>query len=95
MKCKYCNGTGTIQKIIYEDWQKDEIVRSAVKCTRCNGNGEVQMTNEEWFCGLSTEEKAKAIVCLAHNASALAIEYHCADSDVEAICIWLKGVHKE
>lgn len=50
------------------------------------------MTNENWFISLPTEEKAKAIVCLAHNASALAIEYHC--SDVEAISVWLKEVHK-
>ena len=61
MKCPNCDGKGTVLKIIYEDWQKDEIVRSAVKCPRCNGSGEVsevEMTNEEWFCSLSTEDKA-------------------------------------
>lgn len=58
MKCPKCDGKGTVLKIIYEDWQKDEIVRSAVKCPRCNGSGELPMTNEEWFCALSTEEKA-------------------------------------
>ena len=80
----------------------DELKKSAMeKITTMSANeykkafkdiGSLQ-TNEEWFCELQTEEKAKAIVCLAHNASALAIEYHC--TDVEAICIWLKEVHKE
>ena len=63
-------------------------------CTKFTPKPSTKQTNEEWFTSLSTEEKAKAIVCLAHNASALAIEYHCADSDVEAISIWLKEVHK-
>ena len=51
------------------------------------------MTNEEYIRSCSTEEMAKAIVCLAHNASALAIKYHCADSDVDAIETWLKQPH--
>ena len=72
-----------IEKRIDKMIKRSEVILNAGK-----------QTNEEWFTNLSTEEKAKAIVCLAHNASALAIEYHCADSDVDAIKMWLKEVHK-
>ena len=31
-------------------------------CEFCGGTGVVEpLTNEEWFCGLSTEEKAKCL----------------------------------
>ena len=48
MKCGYCNGTG-------------EHVNDANRMTTrefCGGTGEIEATNEEWFCSLSTEEKA-------------------------------------
>lgn len=38
------------------------------------------MTNEEWFCGLSTEEKAKRIINIAVNS----------DCDYRTIVEWLK-----
>ena len=60
-----------------------------MKCPRCNGSGEVQ-TNEEWFDGLSTEEKAKAIVDVFLDDSEWN-EYIDKESAVE---IWLKEVHK-
>lgn len=40
------------------------------------------MTNEEWFCGLSTEEKAKVIVNI-HNLA-----------NIDQIEWWLKEIHK-
>ena len=40
-----------------------------------------QMTNEEWFCNLSTEEKAKVIVNI-HNLA-----------NVDQIEWWLKEIH--
>lgn len=46
MKCPKCGGTG---------W---DIVHG-FDCVSCDGKGEIEVTNEEWFCGLSTEEKAK------------------------------------
>lgn len=44
MKCLKCNGTG--------------IDDDRLTCYECGGTGEVEQTNEEWFCQLSTEEKA-------------------------------------
>ena len=43
------------------------------------------MTNEEWFCGLSTEEKAKRIINIAVNS----------DCDYRTIVEWLKQPHRE
>lgn len=45
MKCYKCNGTG------YYDIDTE--------CPVCDGTGEMTLTNEEWFCQLSTEEKAR------------------------------------
>ncbi|MBR2248295.1 MAG: hypothetical protein IJ880_14945 [Bacilli bacterium] len=54
---KYCNkcfGTG-----VKRCWDDDR----EIKCTRCGGTGkEPLQSNEEWFNGLSVEEKAKVIV---------------------------------
>ena len=50
------------------------------KCTRPY---EIKLTNEEWFCRLPTEEKAKVIVNI-HNLAKL-----------EQIEWWLKQPHKE
>lgn len=54
MKCKHCNGTGTTNWCVNGTF---------VDCPYCGGTGEIEVeqTNEEWFCGLSTEEKAKTI----------------------------------
>ena len=41
------------------------------------------MTNEEWFCQLSTEEKAKRIINIAVNS----------DCDYRTIVEWLKQPH--
>ena len=52
--CPKCNGRGTVGY-----YHIDHFVD--IECDRCHGSGEVsevEMTNEEWFCGLSTEEKA-------------------------------------
>ncbi|SDC49999.1 hypothetical protein SAMN04487864_108155 [Succiniclasticum ruminis] len=65
MKCKICGGTGTSNTCVNGTFKP---------CTFCDGTGEYEpfdadieldkldsepQTNEEWFCGLSTEEKAK------------------------------------
>lgn len=49
-------------------------------------------TNEEWFGTLSTEEKAKIIVCLAVN-SMHKRQKGLIDSDVGEIVRWLKEKH--
>lgn len=60
MKCKFCDGSGK------DYWELNGV---PYPCPVCNGTGEikdephkkVEQTNEEWFDGLSTEEKAKII----------------------------------
>ena len=83
MKCKHCNGTGKVRGYFYEKtgvnkWEK---VWGDSPCDECNGTGEIKVTNEEWFCTLPTEEKAKVIVNI-HNLAKL-----------EQIEWWLKQPH--
>jgi len=52
------------------------------------------MTNEQWFCGLSTEEKAKTIICLAVN-SMHKKRKGLIENDVNEIMRWLKEKHHE
>ena len=44
-----------------------------------------EQTNEEWFCTLPTEEKAKRIINIAVNS----------DCDYRTIIEWLKQPHRE
>ena len=70
MKCKTCNGTGSINNI---------------QCPSCEGFGQIsEQTNEEWFNGLATEEKAKRIINIAVNS----------DCDYRTIVEWLKQPHR-
>ena len=48
--CPWCDGKG--KKYL-------QVFNETMECAYCNGTGKLPMTNEEWFCGLSTEEKAK------------------------------------
>lgn len=67
MKCKICGGTGTSNTCVNGTFKP---------CSFCDGTGEyepfdldveldklypTEQTNEEWFCNLPTEEKAKWI----------------------------------
>ena len=65
MKCPICHGKGRIQDHKYnEEHDIEYLVYCEKKCEYCNGTGEVNeplQTNEEWFCKLSTEEKADAL----------------------------------
>ena len=49
MKCPKCGGKG-----LY-----NHIADYYVRCNKCNGTGKIEQTEEEWFCSLPTEEKAK------------------------------------
>lgn len=94
MKCKYCNGTGYVKTISV----------GGVPCSACNGTGEYkpfdtdveldklyppEQTNEEWFCQLPTEEKAKVIVDLGRK------QRFPKDVEVEFCEQWLKEEHKD
>lgn len=80
MKCSRCSGTGK-SKYGYNQ-----------PCNHCDGTGIIEpFTNEEWFCDLSTEEKAKAIVCLAVNA----FHKQKKETDVDKIKQWLQEEHRD
>ena len=92
MKCKYCNGTG------YNDTQRGAVITEFPPCPWCGGSGYVkdkEQTNEEWFNGLSTIEKAKALHKL-HWEMQNHFNYSPDDEDyVEEYCLyWLKAIHK-
>ena len=53
MKCPECSGHKNFVSLAGTPF---EVVRP---CKRCNGTGEIDITNEEWFISLSTEEKAE------------------------------------
>ena len=57
MKCSNCNGAGKR----FVPTNKNAITGNGytADCLFCNGTGEIEVTNEEWFCQLPTEEKAK------------------------------------
>lgn len=74
MKCKHCDGVG-----FYENGA------SQFKCVYCDGSGEVPMTNEEWFCSLDTEDKAREI-------SDMTAQGYWSEELVEK---WLKEKHEE
>ena len=68
MKCPACNGTGLVYNAL-GDFEED--------CGYCHGKGNVAEphTNEDWFCGLSTEEKAKWIFRLTYKCYWCGREY--------------------
>ena len=59
MKCTNCDGRGAVQIA--------PNVKGLKRCPVCGGSGEVnqiEQTNEEWFCNLTTEEKVNALLTL-------------------------------
>ncbi len=80
MICPKCDGTGKAEIGV------GAFTIHGADCDQCNGKGIVEpMTNEEWFCSLSTEEKAKRIINIAVNS----------DCDYKTIVEWLKQPHRE
>ena len=95
MKCKACNGTGI---------DDDRLI-----CYECDGTGEyvpfdldveldklypTEQTNEEWFCGLSTEEKAEFFVKIEMSAMH-PVKRGAVDMEkfIEEVAEWLKQPH--
>ena len=54
MKCPLCDGKGEYM----------HQCGGYRPCEHCIGTGKIKVTNEEWFCSLSTEEKVKALLDL-------------------------------
>ena len=81
------------------DFKKDGNSGYFVECKKCHGTGIVEpLTNEEWFCGLSTEEKVTALLNLReHIRQKMRAElgsenkFHKGDYYRE----WLKEKHRE
>lgn len=91
MKCPNCDGKGVVH------------VRNIhAICGKCKGFGWIDepqkkpQTNEEWFCGLSTEEKAEFLVKIElsamHPIKRGAIDM---EKFIEEVVEWLKQPHKE
>lgn len=84
MKCSKCSGAGYIY---------NNLVGYAEDCSVCHGKGEVQ-TNEEWFCQLPTEEKARWLY--DHYVNARADEYYGRqEKTLSEYQKWLVSVHRE
>ena len=101
MKCPLCKGRKVEQ--ILTDGMVD-----VVNCKCCNGTGVVEpLTNEEWLCSLSTEEKAKWMFRLTYKCYWCGREYEktkkynekecpfhkCLD-DSKGFAKWLKEKHE-
>ena len=58
-KCQRCKGSG--RAIVLAKQKEGFYHTEQAVCPECGGKGYTEQTNEEWFCGLSTEEKAEWI----------------------------------
>lgn len=84
MKCPKCDGSGI-------DMFESE-------CRFCGGMGVVEpLTNEEYLRSCNTEQLAKliALICGSNILLVWRIIYHCADSNVDAVKMWLKQPHQK
>ena len=66
------------------------------KCPICGGTGDttnnIPPTNEQWFCTLSTEEKAKVMVEVSTRDSLITKIYY--EYLLKEITEWLKQPHR-
>ena len=97
MKCPMCNGSGKCyeQKIRYQEIETNRTDFTLAKCHKCNGTGEVEMTNEEWFTSLSTEEKARFFDRICYSAWGDINSRFRDMADYTDWVEWLKQPHKE
>ena len=86
--------------ICNECWGKGWIEKQGVQfdCRKCKGTGVIEnepKTNEEWFCGLSTDEKAEKLTDFSFW---LVPNYTTEDKREQIrkrIVEWLKQPHRE
>lgn len=101
MKCPRCHGTGKITEWV----ATDTVSEYEFPCRKCNGTGEIEVTNDEWFDTLSTEEKAKFLdsngmrYCVCGCKECI-ISEQCKSGGIrktheEMWVEWLKAEHKE
>ena len=98
-ECPKCKGYGIVGGAVPDILRGRGAIFSSNECDMCHGSGEVQMTNEEWFCTLSTEEKAEVLrdMIITDSYGFLdKIEYEedwgC--NGARVIEGWLKEIHK-
>ena len=87
MKCKACNGIGYLKTISV----------GGVPCSACNGTEEIVQTNKEYMRTCSDDELV-TLLCKLVDSKILQewrIKYHCADSDEDAVRMWLQEEHYE
>ena len=92
MKCKHCDGTGTTNWCVNGTFKECPYCGGTGEVDRFNAVDVLKVmemvkklhTNEEWFCQLPTEEKAKRIINIAVNS----------DCDYRTIVEWLKQPHQ-
>ena len=96
MKCPMCNGSGKCyeQKITYQEIETNRTNIYLTKCHKCGGSGEVELINEEWFCQLSTEEKAEVLFDIWYDGKVLAWD-KAKPFYYNRFVAWLKEVHKD
>ena len=92
MKCPECDGRGYLEELLSTKYLGKFPQYKMIECSVCHGKGEINafkpMTNEEWFCSLSTEEKAKAM-------KKLVAKWRMNNFVENYFLDWLKEVHHE
>lgn len=91
MKCPNCGGKGKYKNGFGK-------VGSCYYCLgigKVNDKGERNMTNEEWFDGLSTEEKAETIANATYSSAMMGAEITALpkEDEVRKWKMWLKAPH--
>ena len=103
-ECPKCKGYGIIGDAVPDILRGRGHIFSSNECDMCHGSGEVPMTNEEWFNGLSTEEKAEFLIASIKKckscASGISVDevQHCPFGECgchfkDEVVKWLKQPH--
>lgn len=88
MKCPKCKGCGMM------DVDDGIFTIHGYDCDYCLGTGYIEpMTNEEWFCGLSTEDKAEVLYKFYCDGRNDELQRYVSINE-KSFVDWLKQPHK-
>ena len=94
--CDLCKGTGRLLKPWYDTTGLMTGFTGDI-CFKCDGKGTIgePMTNEEWFDGLNTEEKAKVFANATYSTAEtpLSILWGGKEAEQKKWEMWLKQPH--
>ena len=97
MKCPRCRGYG--RAIVLVKQKEGFYGTEQTVCPECNGKGIIEQTNEEWFCSLTTKEKAEWLYsAMFENGFKEKIEdiaYMNMQAVEDEIYCWLKEKHTD